>query len=210
MAGQRGSRARRTRGSWTPRIIGIVVAAVLAAGAVAVYLSTASQPASQAVQRLADKVRTVQTVGLIDQGPPSGASAGPRLLRVSSRGLEFSPLTPSERAAGNPQWTADHMANGGYIFIYVPDGRCLTSAGTPARALLRLRHCDLGADQRWAAVRGSVRAGGHVFAQYRSLSSGRCLAAGGAATGQADLPAELARCAPARPWQQLVSFWWAA
>jgi hypothetical protein len=199
MPGQRSGGRRRTRGSWTPRIVGLSLVVLLAAGgaAAALIARTHAPPAGRA---LPTRVRASQPAGLVNPGPPGRAA--PQMLLASAAGLVFRPVPRRERAAGNPQWTADTMVGGGYIFIYAPNGQCLAAE---SRALV-LRRCDLRRNQRWRGVGGSAPADGHRYAQLRNLAVGRCIAAG--AAGPGGRLATLAPCARAGPWRQLISLWW--
>lgn len=201
MARQHSTRSGRTRGSWTPRFAGISAAVLLAAGGVTAYLVASPAHASRGTQQLPTRVQSVQTVGIVAQA--SGKSSG-ALLANSGLGLRFGAMTAADLAQGNPQWTADTMTGGTYVFIYVPDGLCLASTTQRRQPELTLRRCDLQADQRWQRAGGSVQSDGHVYDQYRNLGSSRCLAVG---AGQA---AGLAPCESTPSPRQLFSFWWAA
>jgi hypothetical protein len=143
-----------------------------------------------------------QPVGLVVQPPATGGGALRQLVQGPA-GLAFSPVSPAAQAAGNPLWTADLMVGGSYVFIYIPDGRCLAASGRQPGWALSLQHCNLGPDQRWHELSATVKAGGRVFGQFRDMGSGECLSAASGAAG----PAGLARCDPAQPWDQLVAFW---
>jgi Ricin-type beta-trefoil lectin domain-like len=196
----------RTTGSWTPRLAGISAALLVAGGGAIAYLIAGPANASRG-PGLPTRVLSVQTVGIVAQG--SGGPATARLLTDSPHGVLFGAMPPADQPQGNPQWTADTMAGGTYVFIYAPDGKCLASAAGRRRTVLALRRCDLGPDQRWRQVNGTTVSAGHQYGQYRNLGSGRCLTAGGAA-GQAVDPARLAPCDPASRAGQRVSFWWSA
>jgi hypothetical protein len=207
MARQQGSRTGRTRGSWTPRIVGIGAVVLIAGGGSAAYVIGTQAPAAPHPPQLPTRVQSVQTVGIVGQVPgDSGHGAAPRLLTRSGGGLSFDPIPASELAAGNPEWTADTMAGGTLVFIYAPDGKCLASTGRRRAPALSVQRCDLGRDQRWRRVNGTVESGGHQYGQYRNLDSGRCLATSGISGSLA----ALVPCDPAAPTSQLVSFWWAA
>src|ERR1019366_9135400 len=154
-----------------------------------------------------------------DGGPgqprPAGrtaAAAAPQMLLISPAGLAFGPIPPSELVTGAPQWSADLMAGGTYIFIYAPTGQCLASVGPPRAPALAARRCDLGRSQRWRTAGTGIQTGGHYYGQFSNLASGRGLSAGGAmpSAGHGDSAAALAPCGPAQPWRQLISFWWAS
>ena len=215
MPGQQSGGRRRTRGSWTPRIIGISAVVLLAAGAAVAALVAGAPVGGHGPARSA-RVVSVQTAGLVNPGPP-GATDAPEMLLSSPAGLAFGPVPRRQLTSGNPQWTADAMAGGSYIFIYAPDGRCLAAA----RSNLVLRRCDLRRSQRWRGVHGGVRTEGHYFRQFSNLAVGGCIAAGGAlpAAGPGDRAAALAPCAPggsagpggaARTWRQLLGLWWSS
>jgi len=204
MPGQRITVGRRARGSRLSRLTGISVILVLAVGGVAAYLITVHPIGGHRAPPLSAKVISNQTIGLVAQNVLPGS---PALLQLQGlRGVpQFSGVTPAEEQAGSGQWTADQMADGSYIFIFVPSGTCLTAVGkaTPA-----LRHCDLQPDQRWRRTGRAVLAQGHDFFRYANLSTGRCL------TELFKLPgpsweASLQPCSPGTQNNQLVAFWWA-
>ena len=198
---------RRTRGSWTPRIVGIGVAVLVACGAAIVYAIASPAGAARHAQQLSGRVSGVQTVGIIGQaGATVGAASAMRMLSAQGGTLLFAPVPASVQPEGDPQWTVDTMADGTYIFIYAPTGSCLAAPG-PAR--VALRRCDLGPDQRWRHAGGTLEASSHVYAQYRNLGTGRCLAtAAGAAGGDVPAPPALVACNTAAPERQLISFFW--
>jgi hypothetical protein len=197
---------RRTRGSWTPRIAGIGVAVLVACGGAIFYAIASPAGAARHGQQLSSRVSTVQTVGIIGQADGAlGAASALRMLSGQGGGLLFTPIPAAVAPQGDPQWTVDTMADGSYIFIYAPSGRCLAAAGRPGQYSVALRRCDLGPEQRWHQVSSTVDAGGHQYAQYRNLGTGRCLAAA-ASAGPA--PPALVGCAAAAPARQLISFYW--
>jgi hypothetical protein len=183
----------------------VVLVAVF--GAVAYVVASPARAARHSGQ-LASRVHSVQTVGLVGQ-VPAGHGTAQRQLRVSTAGPVFGPMPPASLAQGDPEWTADTMVGGTYVFIYAPRGQCLamTSGQQPG---LTLQHCDLGASQRWQRVGGGILTGGHEYNQYRNLASGQCLTTGRALSGNAQDVAGLAVCARAAATRQLVSFWWSA
>jgi hypothetical protein len=198
MPGKRNARSR-VRGSWTARLIGLGLAIVLAAAGVAVYLAFGNKPSQKAA--LPTRVLGTQAVGLVNPGPPpqAGASAAPQAFLASSSDLSFVTAGPA-----GADWTADQMAGGTYIFIYLPNGLCLA----PSRAShVTLARCNLGADQRWVRQR-QVSRGGVDYWQLRNLSNGRCLTAAGADStvqpGQGT--ARLEPCQASPGWIQLVAF----
>lgn len=198
---------RRTRGSWIPRVTGMGVVVLLAGGGLAGYLGS-QHPARHhhSAAGLSAKVLRVQIIGLIDYGPDDDGDRSahdpddhPLMLRMTGAGLAFVSIPRSELIAGVPLWTADQMADGSEIFIYIPDGRCLTVA----RHNLALAHCDLGPSQRWHAEHRRTVAGQQI-AQFAS-ATGDCLSA-----GPHPGPAILARCGPLRTKRQEIAFWWSA
>jgi hypothetical protein len=209
MPGQRSARAR-ARGSWALRLAGIALAVLLAGAAVVAYLVTGPGQHARQHARLSVRVASVQAVGLASPGPAGQAGPGtaPELLLAGPGGLTFTPAKPAALPAGYPEWTADQMVGGGYIFIYISTGRCL--AATQARAAV-LQRCDLSDRQRWTREYHSTDATGQDYWQLRNDADGRCLtvgspvaSAGGAAPG-AQL--ELQRCGTGGSWRQLVAFW---
>jgi Ricin-type beta-trefoil lectin domain-like len=198
---------RRTRGSWTPRIIGIGAVVLVAVFGAIVYSVASPARAARHSAQLSTRVQFLQIVGLIGQ-VPAGPHAVPRMLDVSAADPAFGPMPPASMPQGDPQWTADTMVGGTYVFIYAPSGRCLSVTGP--RPALTVQRCDLGAGQRWQRVNDTVQSGGHEYNQYRNLASGQCLTTGGALRGSALDAAGLAVCARRAPARQLVSFWWSA
>jgi hypothetical protein len=183
---------------------------LLAGGGVGIYLGTQhpSRASHPIAAPLSVKVLRVQTIGLINFGPydDGDQTAGdlddhPLMLRVLGRGLEFVPIPRSELTAGVPLWTADQMADGTEIFIYIPTGQCLTEAHQGTR--LELTHCNLGARQRWRAIHPSIVLG-QPISQFAG-AAGTCLTA-----GQGPGPARLATCGDARTKSQEIAFWWSA
>ena len=198
MPGKRNARSR-VRGSWAARLIGLGLAIVLAAAGVAVYLAFGNKPSQKAA--LPTRVLGTQAVGLVNPGPPpqAGASAAPQAFLASSSDLSFVTAGPA-----GADWTADQMADGTYIFIYLPNGLCLA----PSRAShVTLARCNLGASQRWVRQR-QESLGGVDYWQLRNLSSHRCLTAPGedGAAQPGKSTAQLARCQASPGWSQLVAF----
>ncbi|MGO8887739.1 MAG: RICIN domain-containing protein [Streptosporangiaceae bacterium] len=180
-----------------------------AGGGAAIAAVVASRPPAHRHDRaLPAKLLTVQTTGLVNSGAP-GATTRPLMLLDSAGGLSFALIPAAELAAGDPQWTADLLAGGTYIFIYAPTGQCLDAAGSPDAPVPAARRCDLGRSQRWEADDAGIQ-GGHYDDRFRNLASGRCLSAGesspAAAHGAAT--AVLAPCAATEQEAQLISFWW--
>lgn len=196
---------RRTRGSWTPRIVGISVAVLVACGGAVAY-AIASPAGAARTEQLSGRVQVVQTVGIISQiGGPVGDPAELRMLSVAGSGLRFAPIPASDLPQGNPQWTVDTMVDGTFIFIYAPTGTCLAAVSQQDRDEVALRHCDLGPLQRWKPVNGAVQLGGNEYGQYRNLGDGRCL---GTTGRPATRPPALLGCARSRHVRQLISFYW--
>jgi len=201
----------RTRGSWTPRIAGIGAVVLVAVGGAIAYSVASSASASRTPTQLPTRVQSLQTVGIISQLPgPADRGAELRQLDVTLAGLQFGPLPPTSLPQGDPQWTADTIVGGTFVFIYAPSGQCLAMAGSQRRPVVALRRCDLGPEQRWQRVNAAVQSDGHEYGQFRNMRSNQCLTAGDPLPGTANRPAGLARCAPTAPPRQLLSFWWSA
>jgi hypothetical protein len=193
----------------------VAVVVVVAGGALAVYLGTAESKQAPRIQHhhhrssgLSVKVANVETVGIIDFGPYDDREAWqndsddhPLMLIQAGATVDFVRVPESEVDSGTPEWTADQMTDGGEIFIYVPNGKCLTSAQT---GQLRLTHCDLGLAQRWRPVHSQVVLG-EPIAQYANVATGGCLTAG-RKPGQATLTS----CGPPHTKNQEIAFWWSA
>jgi len=198
MPGKRNARSR-VRGSWAARLIGVGLAIVLAGVGVTLYLVYGNK-ASHA-PALPTRVLGTQAIGLVNPGPPpqAGASPAPQAFLASHSDLGF---VPAGQAAAD--WTADEMAGGTYIFIYLPNGRCLASRGSA----VTLARCNLSAaGQRWVRQRLASQ-GGVDYWQLRNLSSGRCLTApaGSGAAQPEQSAARLERCQASPGWIQLVAF----
>lgn len=179
------------------------------AGAIA-YSVASSAEASRHASQLSTQVQSVQTVGIVGQaGQRLTDTGGLRQLVSSAAGLQFGPMPEASLVQGDPQWSADTMTGGTFVFIYAPDGQCLAAATRQGHPVLALRRCNLGAGQRWQRLNSTVAADGHLYGQYRSLGTGRCLAAGAGPAAGPD-PAALAPCAAAPATGQLISLWWAA
>ncbi len=80
---------------------------------------------------LPSQVVSFQTVGLITQAASAGSRARPAaaIARRMASAARFTVLSQAEAQQGSPQWTADQMAGGSYIFIYLKTGQCLAVAG---------------------------------------------------------------------------------
>src|ERR1700722_640349 len=210
MPGQRGPARPRPRGSWRPRLAGLGVIVVLAAGAAAAYVAGFHPAADKRPAPLPTRVASTQTVGLIAE-PSAGATQAAAIVQLLStqRQPAFAPVGLSQEQQGQPEWIADVMTDGGYIFIYLPTRQCLASAGSRARPRLAVERCDLSRGQRWQRLGSGVLVDGHDFYQFSNLSTAKCITAGSGEAAQG-LPASLATCDPARPTRQLLAFWWSA
>jgi hypothetical protein len=198
MPGKRNARSR-VRGSWAARLIGVGLAIVLAGAGVTLYLVYGNQAGHATA--LPTRVLGTQAIGLVNPGPPpqAGASAAPQAFLASRSDLSFVPA-----GQGAADWTADQMAGGTYIFIYLPNGLCLASRGSA----VGLARCNLGAaGQRWVRQRLASQ-GGVNYWQLRNLSDGRCLTApaGSGAAQPGPSTARLEPCQAHPGWIQLVAF----
>jgi hypothetical protein len=208
MPGQRRTVRPRTRGSWLPILTGLGAIVLLAGAGTAAYL-VAFHPAKPTHPvSLPSRVLGVQTVGLIGEVPPSTSASSLVQLLSPRPAPAFSPVPQSEAVSGTPEWTADQMAGGTYIFIYLPTGQCLASKGPARRPALALQHCALSSPgQRWQRLGTAVLSTGHDFYEFRNVGSAKCISqiAAGRAVG-----ADLAPCNPAKPPSELIAFWWSA
>ena len=186
-------------------------AIVLVAGAGAAIYVLKFHPASAShPPPLPSRVTSFATVGLVAEAVQQGSLPGGLLQLLNPQGTPaFVQVSPAQQVSGQPQWTADLMADGRYIFIYVPTGQCLTSAGLDSRPLLMVRHCDLSLRQRWRRLGGPVLKGGHAFYEFASAANGKCIAQVSASPSQPG-GVGLAPCDPSRPASQLLAFWWTA
>jgi hypothetical protein len=210
MPGQRHTASPRASGSWLPRLAGLGVVVVLAAGAVTGYLIAFHPGRPHHAAPLPTRVVSFQTVGLVVGSSQPGSSAGQLLQLVGAHGTPaFSPLGQAQLAQGSPQWTADLMAGNTYIFIYLPTGQCLSATGPAKRLTVAFRHCDLDANQRWRRTHQAVKSQAHDFYQYANVADGDCLTQHGPLPGPA-FGAALASCSPSAPVSQLIAFWWSA
>jgi hypothetical protein len=206
MPGQRRSGGPRTRDSWLPRFAGLGVVVVLAAAGVTGYLVAFHPGSPHHASPLPTRVVNYQTVGLIIEPAQPAGSAGQLLqLLGTSGGAQFTPLTSAEAQQGSPQWTADQMAGGSYIFIYLKTGQCLAAAGRR----VALQHCDLQAQQRWQRRSVASLSQGHAFYEYANLADRSCLTLAGPQPGQV-YGAALAACRSTNAASQLVAFWWSS
>jgi hypothetical protein len=210
MPGQRRTAGPRARGSWLPRLAGLAVVVLLAAAAVTGYVIAFHPAAAHHAAPLPTRVASYQTVGLVVADTEPGSS-GDQLLQLLGRSgtPEFRVLGLTQQAEGSPQWTADLMTGGTYIFIYLPTGQCLAAAGTASEPKLALRHCDLGPEQRWRRTQPPVLSQAHDFYQYADLRDGACLTQAGVLPGQI-FGASLTECSPSQAADQLIAFWWSS
>jgi hypothetical protein len=206
-------RRRRAKGSWLPRLTGAGLVVALAAGGVALIYAHSTgasgppAPSPGPTATLPARVVSTQTVGLIDFGPyddkdPYFSDLEDHALMLKPVGavVEYVPIPPSQLTSGVPSWNADQMADGSYIFIYAPTGRCLSA--TASKKGLTLVHCEPVLSQRWKAEHVAT-ADGQQFSAYANAWAGACLTAPGTPG-----PAVLAPCGPARTKSQEVAFWW--
>ncbi len=198
MRGRRNARSR-VRGSGTARLTGAGLAVVLAGVGVTAYLIVGGNHGRQDASELPTKVLGTQAIGLVSPGP-GASSTNPEVLLAARSGLVF---TSSGTVGAN--WTADEMAGGTYIFIYLPNGLCL---GSSLRAGAALQRCDLLADQRWVRQHPVTFAGGIDYYELRNLSDGRCLTAAGPvnAPGPTEITARLEGCHAQSDFRQLIAF----
>jgi hypothetical protein len=203
MPGQRHTARPRTQGSWQPRLAGLAVIVIVAlAGTVAYLLAfhpgTARQPGP-----LPSRVASTQTVGLLAEAR-AGQDGSMIQLLSSRRQAGFVPVDLAQQEDGQPEWIADVMTDGSYIFIYLPTSECLGSAG----AHLTVQRCNLSSRQRWRRLGNGVAEDGHDFYQFANVADRKCLART-EASGGGNYAAGLAPCG-AHPASQLLAFWWTA
>jgi hypothetical protein len=200
MPGKRNARSR-VRGSWAARLTGTAFAVLLAGVGVAVYLVVGAR-AGNSASVLPTRVLGTQAIGLADSAPAQSAGASPatETLATSRSGLTFQ---ASGQVTAN--WTADQMAGGTYIFIYLPNGLCLGSSRANAVSLQR---CNLQAGQRWIRAHPVLGASGLDYWQLRNLAVDRCLTAESVAdrAGATESAPRLARCQASPGSTQLLAF----
>jgi hypothetical protein len=196
MPGKRNARSR-VRGSWAARLTGIGLALLAAAVGVAVYLLVGGTRADNASSALPTKVVGTQAIELAGSQPAAGSGPADALV-ASGAGVVFRPAVQTAT-----DWTADQMAGGTYIFIYLQNGRCLGASG---RTGVSLQRCNLQAGQRW--IRQHPVVGATDYWQLRNLADGRCLtaASGTGPAGGAGAAPRLERCQPAPGARQLIAF----
>jgi hypothetical protein len=195
MPGKRNARSR-VRGSWAARLTGAAFAILLAVVGAAVYLLVGGAHADNSASVLPTRVLGTQAIGLAYSPSASGSSNVDSLV-AASPGLDF-----SGNGSTGANLTADQMAGGTYIFIYLQDGRCL---GTVHKASVSLQRCSLQAGQRWVRQHLVVGGNGLEYWQLRNLGDGRCLTA--VAGGGSDAAvARLERCQASPGASQLIAF----
>jgi hypothetical protein len=210
MPGQRRSAGPRARGSWLPRLAGLGVVVVVAAGAVTAYVVAFHPAVTHHAPPLPTRVVSYQTVGLVVADTQPGSPSDQLLQLTGQHGsLAFSQVAAAQQAEGSPQWTADLMAGNTYIFIYLPTGQCLSATGKASQPKLALRHCNLGDAQRWRRTHAAVLTQNHDFYQYANLGDGSCLTQTGVLPG-AVFGASLSACSSPQAADQLFAFLWSS
>jgi hypothetical protein len=205
MPGQRHSGRPRTQGSWGPRLAGLAVIVIVALAGTVAYLLAFHPGTSDSPTALPSHVASTQTVGLLAQASAASSQDGSMIQLLSSRRqADFVPVDLAQQQDGQPEWIADTMAGGSYIFIYLPNSECLGSAGKQ----LTLQRCNLGSRQRWRRLGNGVSDNGHLFYQYANLADGKCISRAGS-SGSGNYSAGLAACG-SDPASQLLAFWWTA
>jgi hypothetical protein len=186
--------------------IGVVVVVLVVCGAIAAFVVRAAVGHGGQPKPLSTMMASQQPVGLAGAGPQASS---PQLLLAPGAGgaLAFLNGGASGAVQGNQQWQADHMTDGSYVLVYVPDGKCLGAPSSPGgTARPQLQSCDLQVGQRWSHPYLGKDPAGRDYWQLRSMAAGQCLAAAGGnwANGTATV---LQACSRSMPWQQLVAFW---
>lgn len=189
-------------------LAGIAVVLLLAGAGATAYVVAFHQPAAPRASPLPSRPISVEYAGLVVTAG-AGGTAGGRLLQLidGHASPEFSPLNAAQVAVGSPQWTADLMGGNTYIFIFLANHTCLTAAGPSSHPALSLRHCDLGAQQRWHRGDSAVIAAGHNYYQYANSADGQCLTMTGR-QADGDYGTGIRPCAATPPASQLIAFWW--
>jgi hypothetical protein len=190
MPGKRNARSR-VRGSWAARLTGAAFAILLAAVGAAVYLLVGGAHADNDSSALPTRVLGTQAIGLAYSPSAPDVDA----LEAAPGGLVFG---GSESTGAN--WTADQMAGGTYIFIYLQNGRCL---GPSRAASVSLQRCSLQMAQRWVRRHSVEGSNGLEYWQLRNMSDGRCLTA---VAGGGPPAARLERCQASPGASQLIAF----
>lgn len=210
MPGQRQTARPRTRGSRLPRLAGVGVIVVLAVAGAVAYAAGFHPAADKRPAPLPTRVASTLTVGLVAEPPAAAGSASDVVQLLSpQRQPAFAPVGISQQQQGQPEWIADVMTGGGYIFIYVPTSQCLAATGPRARPRLIAERCDLSPAQRWRRLGAGVLVASHDYYQFANLADGKCITQGTGSAAQG-LAAGLATCDPAGPARQLLAFWWSA
>jgi hypothetical protein len=212
MPGQRGISARRSRGSWAVRIAGIALAVFAAATVASVLVLTQGTARAKrhphAPPPPPRNVVSALTVALVNPGPRPRPDSHPvpEMLQESATGLAFTATGGAGQASGQ-DWTADQMSGGTYIFIYVPDGRCLTAPASLSATTVTLARCNLGLGQRWRHQFFGTDAAGRDDWQLRSAVDGLCLTAVAPALGSqpGESGVALRGCSSPVGWRQIVS-----
>jgi hypothetical protein len=182
--------------------VGTGFAILLAVAGVTAYLIVGGTHDRKDASVGPTRVVGTQAVGIVNTGPvsASGAASDPETLLATRSDLVFTVDGPT-----GAQWTSDQMAGGTYILIYLPNGLCLASGGSPRGPSVALRRCNLQPSQRWLRQHPNVGANGLDYWQLRNLGDGRCLAAGTAVrAGQS--AALLQPCEASPDWRQRVAF----
>jgi hypothetical protein len=225
MPGRRAARPYRAKGSWVPRLAGVVVVVLLAVGGLVAYVVSSHHDrgglAGHDHTVLSSRVLKVQNVGIVDFGPADDGDSfvgsredHPLMLLWQARIASFVPIpasalaAPTSGGAGAPAWTDNQMADGTHIFIFTATGRCLAAGRRSAGrnvAVVSLARCDLSVAQRWRPIDASA-ALGQVFSKFRNAMTGTCLTAPRTGPG----PATLTKCGPPRIKTQEFAFWWVA
>jgi hypothetical protein len=197
------------RGSWGLRVGGTALVIVAAAAVTSALLLAHSgvQARKDATPKLSRKVTSALTVGLYNPGPATAQHPRPlRQMLDSQAGLLIftAALDPATQHALE-RWTADKMSDDSYIYIFVPNGQCLTASAHNLAAVF-LAKCDLGATQRWRRVNLGFLDNGLYYWELRSQLNGRCLAnSGGPLNGTStEHAARLEPCDRSRPAGQLI------
>jgi hypothetical protein len=211
MPGQRRTQGSRARASRLSRLGGFGAIVLIAGGGAVAYVAMFHPVAAHTVKPLPIRVVNSETVGLVTQAAGPGSSSGQLLQLLSTLATpSFVPVQPAAAANGHPEWTADSMAGGTVIFIYLPSGECLASSRPAGHPALLLQHCQLDLQQqRWLRVNGTVQLDGHDYNQYANAASGKCITQTGPVSAQGD-QASLEPCQPSRPVSQLIALWWSS
>jgi hypothetical protein len=206
MPRQQPTAASRRRGPWLARLTGLSAVVLIAGGGTAAYV-VEFHPSDHHPGPLPTKAAGSQTVGLIAQVASSAGSSIQLVEMVGMHGAPtFSPLSAAAaNGPGDPEWTAEQITGGTFIFDFYPDGRCL---GTAAHSRLALQHCDISSrSERWRRVSAVRVEDGHDFYQYANLAVGKCIAQIPGVSDQQP-GVGLLQCSKAHPSSQMLAFWW--